>query len=336
MTVDERRPSRAARRPRRPRRNRWFGLVAVALVAVTAFGWLHRPVAAQEDTPSGTAATTEHDDLGTGDAIVLGVVEGLTEYLPISSTGHLLVTNRILDIGQDDETRDAADSYVVVIQAGAILAVLALYRRRVQRVLEGVVGRSPEGRRLLVALVLSFVPAGIAALALENPIKDHLFGAGPVVGAWIVGGLAILAWTRWRTRPEGRIELEGLTPRLALLIGVAQILALWPGTSRSLVTILAACALGLTLPAAVEYSFLLGLVTLGAATIFEFVKNGNEIIDTFGARPVLIGLVAALVSALVAVKWMVAYLQRHDLSVFGWYRIGIGVLTIILIASGAI
>ena len=167
-------------------------------------------------------------------------------------------------------------------------------------------------------------------------IKDHLFGAGPVVGAWIVGGLAILAWVRWRSRPQGSIELEALTPRLAVLIGLAQILALWPGTSRSLVTILAATALGLSLPAAVEYSFLLGLVTLGAATAFEFVKNGNEIVDTFGAKPVVIGLIAALVSALVAVKWMVAYLQRHDLDVFGWYRIGVGVLTIILIASGAI
>jgi undecaprenyl-diphosphatase len=323
---------RTTRLPVRGRR--WFGIVTVALVAVIAFGWVHRPAGASE---GGSRTSAEpHDDLGTGDAIVLGVVEGLTEYLPVSSTGHLLVANRILDIGQNDRTRDAADSYVVVIQAGAILAVLVLYRKRVLRVLEGVVGRDPAGRRLFVALVLAFLPAGIAAVALENPIKDHLFGAGPVVGAWIVGGLAILAWTRWRNRPDGRLDLDGITPRVALLIGVAQILALWPGTSRSLVTILAALALGLSLPAAVEFSFLLGLVTLGAATAFEFVKNGNEIVDTFGAKPVVIGLVFALLSALVAVKWMVTYLQRHDLSVFGWYRIGVGVLTIVLIASNVI
>ena len=327
MTDDERRLSRTARR------GRWLGIVAIAVVAVMAFGWAHRPAAAQ--TTSG-AETTQHDHLSTGDAIVLGVVEGLTEYLPVSSTGHLLVTNRILDIGQNHTTRDAADSYVVVIQAGAILAVLVLYRKRVQRVLEGVIGRDPAGRRLFLALVLAFLPAGIMAVALENPIKDHLFGAGPVIAAWIVGGVAILAWTRWRDRPSGRLGLEDITPRIALLIGVAQILALWPGTSRSLVTILAALALGLSLPAAVEFSFLLGLVTLGAATAFEFVKNGNEIVDTFGGKPVVIGLVFALISALVAVKWMVTYLQRHDLDVFGWYRIGVGVLAIILIATNVI
>jgi undecaprenyl-diphosphatase len=328
-----------ARAPRPSRTRRWLGVVAICLLAVTALGWLGRPASAQGtgDGATGSAATSdEHDDLSTGDAIVLGVVEGVTEYLPVSSTGHLLVTNRILDIGQNDRTRDAADSYVVVIQAGAILAVLALYRKRVQRVLRGVVGRDADGRRLALALVLSFLPAGIAALALENPIKDHLFGAGPVVGAWLVGGVAILAWTRRRADPRPGIGLDALTPRLALLIGLAQILALWPGTSRSLVTIIAGTALGLSLPAAVEYSFLLGLVTLGAATAFEFVKNGNEIVDTFGARPVLVGLVFALVSALVAVKWMVTYLERHDLDVFGWYRIGIGVLTIVLIASNAI
>ena len=163
MTDDERRPSRSIRR------RRWLGIVALLLVAVTAFGWAHRPAVAQETGTDAPATADEpQDDLGVGDAIVLGVVEGLTEYLPVSSTGHLLVTNRILDIGQDDDTRDAADSYVVVIQAGAILAVLVLYRKRVQRVLEGVIGRDPGGRRIFVALVLSFLPAGIAALALRT------------------------------------------------------------------------------------------------------------------------------------------------------------------------
>jgi undecaprenyl-diphosphatase len=324
------------RRHRPSRRRRWLGVVAVAVVAVWALAWLAGPVGAQDTGSSTPTDQEQHDELSTGDAIVLGVVEGLTEFLPVSSTGHLLVTNRILDVGQTDDTRDAADSYVVVIQAGAIVAVLALYRKRVGRVLEGIVGRDPGGRRLFVALVLAFLPAGIAALALENPIKDHLFGAGPVVAAWLVGGIAILAWTRRKSGPHPGVDLDAITPRMALIIGVAQILALWPGTSRSLVTILAASAVGLSLPAAVEFSFLLGLVTLGAATAFEFVRHGNNIIDTFGWTPVIVGLVAALVSALVAVKWMVAYLQRHSLDVFGWYRIGIAVLTIILIASGAI
>jgi undecaprenyl-diphosphatase len=325
-----------ARPQRRPsRRRRWFALVAVAVVALSAFAWLTGPVGAQASGDR-TSDQQEHDDLGAGKAVVLGVVEGLTEYLPISSTGHLLVTNRILDIGQTDRTRDAANDYVVVIQAGAIVAVLVLYRRRVGRVLQGVVGRDPGGRRLLVALILAFIPAGVAALALENPIKDHLLSTGPVVASWLVGGVGLLLWARRRSLQRPGLDLDAITPRMALVIGLAQILSLWPGTSRSLVTIVAGTALGLSLAAAVEFSFLLGLVTLGAATAFEFVRHGNRIVDTFGWTAVLVGLVAALVCALVSVKWMVTYLQRHDVAIFGWYRIGMAVLTIILVASGAI
>jgi undecaprenyl-diphosphatase len=323
----------AAHRPSRWHRR--LALVALLLVAASLVARLAAPAGAQVPRRD-TAPTKDHDDLGAGKAVVLGVVEGLTEYLPVSSTGHLLVTNRILDIGQTHRTRDAANDYVVVIQAGAIVAVLVLYRRRVQRVLKGVAGRDPGGRRLLVALVLAFLPAGIAAVALENPIKDHLFRTGPVVASWLVGGAALIVWARRRSPERPSLDLEALTPRMAIIIGLAQVLALWPGTSRSLVTIIAGMAVGLSLAAAVEFSFLLGLVTLGAATAFEFVRHGNRIVDTFGWTAVLVGLVCALAFALVSVRWMVTYLQRHDVSVFGWYRIGIAVLTIILVASGAI
>lgn len=278
------------------------------------------------------AVVGRRDDqtLGAAEAVVLGVVEGVTEYLPVSSTGHLLVSQEVLGIGEED--RAAADAYAVVIQLGAILAVLVLYRDRIRSMLGGMAGRDPTGRRLALALVAGFVPAAVIGLALEEVIKDHLFGVVPVAAAWVVGGLAILAFT-FRGVRAGR-ALEQITIRDGLLIGLAQALALWPGVSRSLVTILGGLAVGLATVAAVEYSFLLGLATLGAATIYEGVQSGSEIVDRFGIVTPVLGLVVALVSAVVAVRWMVTYLQTRSLAVFGWYRVAIGALTFALVALG--
>jgi undecaprenyl-diphosphatase len=292
------------------------------------------------DILSGVAAAPAHvagDELTAVKAAVLGLIEGITEFLPISSTGHLIVSERMLDIGQHDATKDAADTYTITIQAGAILAVVALYWGRVRAIASGLVGRDATGRQLLVALVVAFVPAAVVAIAFEDPIKDRLFGVGPVVAAWIVGGVAILLFARVLGADEraGR-ALETITARDAVIIGVAQCVALWPGTSRSLVTILAALALGFTVAAAVEFSFLLGLVTLGAATTYDAVRHGGEMVDAFGIVEPLIGFVIAFGAALVAVRWMVRYLERHGIGVFGWYRIGIAALTLVLLATGVV
>jgi undecaprenyl-diphosphatase len=201
--------------------------------------------------------------------------------------------------------------------------------------LRGVVGRDREGRDLVLALVVAFIPAALVGVVFEQPIKDHLFGAWPVVAAWIVGGVAILWFHRVGLDvPRRGNPLSWLTLRGALIIGLAQVLALWPGTSRSLVTILGGLWVGLSLPAAVEFAFLLGLATLGAATVYETAKNGSEMFNTFGVVDPLIGVVVAFVSAVVAVKWMIGYLQRHDLRIFGWYRIGIGVVVAALLGTG--
>jgi undecaprenyl-diphosphatase len=172
---------------------------------------------------------------------------------------------------------------------------------------------------------------------LEKPIKDKLFGAGPIVAAWIIGGIAILMLApRLRELGARGAPLESLRPRDALIIGVAQVLALWPGTSRSLVTIIAALFIGLDMIAAVEFSFLLGFVTLGAATAFETLKNGKDLVDAYGVMNPLIGFLVAFVAALVAIRWMITYLQRHDLSIFGWYRLAIAAVTIVLLATKTI
>jgi undecaprenyl-diphosphatase len=291
-------------------------------------------------TPAGAAtgvvAATE-SALSLGQAILFGLVEGLTEFLPISSTGHLLVLARVLDVGQHGKAEDAIKSYEIAIQGGAILAVLGLYRHRFLTMVEGVTGRSEDGRRVLIGVLLAFVPAAIVGVVFESAIKDVLFGVGPVLIAWVVGGILILVLSRNGVlAPKGGRPLELLTPRHAIVIGVAQVAALWPGTSRSLVTIVAALLLGYSMAAAVEFSFLLGFLTLGAATGYQVLKDGQTMIDAFGLLTPLVGFVAAFFGAVVSIKWMVGYLQRRDLSIFGWYRLVIAAIVALAILTNAI
>lgn len=307
--------------------------LVVLLVATALFG----PVRAMASTGSSEAdPIAAGAEMTAGKAAVLGLVEGVTEFLPISSTGHLLVTQRLFGIGGSDDTKAAADAYAIAIQAGAILAVVLLYFGRLRSMLLGIFGRDRDGRRVFVGLVLAFLPAVVIALLFERPIKDHLLGAGPVVIAWAVGGLVILLVApRWE-RHTGGTPLEAITARQAVVIGVVQSLALWPGTSRSLVTILAALALGLSLAAAVEFSFLLGLVTLGAATGYEALKDGALMLDAYGWFDPLVGLVVAFASAAVAIRWMVGYLQRHSLAIFGWYRLVVAAIAAVMLWVGTI
>ena len=275
-------------------------------------------------------------------ALVLGLVEGLTEYLPVSSTGHLLLAQRLMGI----ESSTASDAFAICIQAGAILAVLGLYRRRVGQMTLGLLGRDETGRHLLFNLVAAFVPAAVLGLLLEKPIKKYLFGGDewglwPVVAAWFVGGLAILAVSLTRRRrgasPATGLDLDHLTIRMALIVGFAQCIAMWPGVSRSLITIVGGMLVGLSLPAAVELSFLLGVITLSAATAYDALKNGSEMLATYGAVPLLIGFGSAWISAVLAVKWMVGYLKSHGMEIFGWYRVllAIAVAAWLLWPSGA-
>ena len=259
-------------------------------------------------------------------ALILGLVEGLTEYLPVSSTGHLLLAQRWMGI----PSSTASDAFAICIQAGAILAVLGLYRARVGQMVLGLAGRDPQGLRLLLNLVAAFIPAAVLGLLLEKPIKKYLFGGDawglwPVVAAWFIGGLAILAVSLARKRrgaaPTTGLDLAQLTLRMALIVGVAQCLAMWPGVSRSLITIVGGVLVGLSLPAAVELSFLLGVITLSAATAYDAFKHGSEMLATYGPVPLLIGFGAAWLSAVLAVQWMVGYLKSHGMEIFGWYRV---------------
>ena len=273
--------------------------------------------------------------LGMAEAVTLGVVEGVTEYLPISSTGHLILTERALGIGDTPEEKIAADAYAMVIQFGAILAVVGLYRARVKSMILGVFGRDPAGLRLAVNLFLALLPAAAAGLFVNDFVRQHLFGLWPVVSAWFVGGVAILLLERFskRGRDDGS-DIEGLTPARAFGIGCFQCLAMWPGVSRSLSTMLGGRLLGLNTRASVEFSFLLGGLTLTASAAKDTLEHGREILDFFGPAFILVGLAAAFVSAVIAVKWLVGFLNRHSLSVFGWYRIALAAVVAGLLASG--
>jgi undecaprenyl-diphosphatase len=272
-------------------------------------------------------------------AVILGIVEGVTEYLPVSSTGHLLLTQRLLGITENE----AANAYAICIQAGAILAVLGLYWRRVVDMLRGAGGTvglgpgSDRGYRLLRNIVTAFLPAAVVGLLFDDLIEEVLFGLWPVVIAWFVGGLAILLVARHRARHGGQqqgLGLDALTVPAALAIGVIQCLAMWPGTSRSLVTIVGGLIVGLSLTAAVEFSFLLGVVTLLAATVYKLFDAGPIMLQTYGVTTMLIGSLIAWASAVVAVKWMVAYLKRHGMELFGYYRVILAAVVAGLLLAG--
>ena len=269
-------------------------------------------------------------------SFILGLVEGITEYLPVSSTGHLLITQRLMGIGLADD-KTAADAFAISIQGGAIAAVMGLYYKQVWQMFLGLIGKSPAGLQLLLKLIVAFSPAAIAALTLEKWIKGTLFGITPIIIAWFVGGVVILAvsfWKRKNPSAENSKSLADLTWRMALIIGLLQCVAMWPGTSRSLMTIVGGILVGLRPKEAVEFSFLLGVMTLGAATAKDTLEYGPLMLETFGIGNILVGFLASTVSAALAVKWLVSYLQKHGLELFGWYRIAVAIIAATLVGFG--
>ena len=287
-------------------------------------------------------------------ALILGLIEGITEYLPVSSTGHLIVAQRLMGIGTVTEIdKLAADTFAICIQGGAILAVLGLYYKHVLKMLMGVLGRDPEGFQLAIAILIGFLPAAVLGILLNDIIEEKLFGLWPVIFAWIVGGIGIL-WTvnyRRKNPPRGNgRDILKLAWQSALFIGLLQCVAMWPGTSRSLMTICGGLIVGLSVKSAVEYSFLLGVLTLSAATakkaIWKIEGIGADydvwfggiklLIDQYDTLPLIAGLLTAAISAAFAVKWLVSYLQSHGLQIFGYYRIAIGLIVGTLILTNTL
>jgi undecaprenyl-diphosphatase len=317
---------------------RLFPVVLLLLPAVTP---------AAPPPAAGAEATAAR--LSVADAVILGVVEGVTEFLPVSSTGHLIIANHLLGLDRDTPLKGpagetlwhkrpsarnpagepltlklAADTYAVVIQAGAIAAVALLYWNSLLSMLKGLLGRDPAGRRLLVSVLIAFVPAAGLGFLAHGWIEAHLFSIGGVIAALVAGAVLMLWAEAWRRRrPVTDVAPAEITPARAAVIGALQCAALWPGTSRSMMTIVGGYLTGLEPRRAAEFSFLLGFVTLTAASVYKGYRSGGAMIEVFGWGSVILGGIVAAVTAAICVRFLVHWLTRHGLALFAWYRLAL-------------
>ncbi len=252
------------------------------------------------------------------DAVLLGIIEGATEYLPVSSTGHLIVFVDLLGfVGPPGQI------FEIVIQIGAVVAVCIVYFRRLLAVVLGL-GSDPGARRFAASVMLAFLPAAILGVLLHKPIKAYLFSPEVVAAALIAGGVAILVIERVRPKPK-IARIEDFSMKLALGIGLIQCLAMIPGVSRSGATILGALLLGVERRTAAEFSFFLAIPTLTGAAVFDLWANRAGLTSE-GLWVMLVGFVAALLTAILVVRWLIGFVGRHGFVPFAWYRIGFGLL----------
>jgi undecaprenyl-diphosphatase len=296
--------------------------------------------------------------LGVFEAITLGVVEGVTEFLPISSTGHLIAITHLLDLDSEhtlfDEAGEplwhrkpdgedpgelltvklATQAYIVVIQFGAIAAIVPICWSQLMAMCRGLIGRDPKGLRLLVNLLIAFLPAAGLGLLVHDWVDENLFSMSAVIFALVAGALLMFfadLWPAWLKERQGfRAEL---TPLGAAGIGVMQCLAMWPGTSRPMMTIVGGYFAGLAPGPAAGFSFLLGFVTLSAATIYKSYQSGDLIIQFFGWQNVLLGILVAGLTASISVRFFVKLLLRDGLSPFAWYRLALAVFLLLTALS---
>lgn len=318
--------------------------------------------------PAPAAAAAAAAQLSTRDAIILGLVEGVTEFLPISSTGHLIVVTRLLHLdsekpllgtdgsplwhkkpsekkpaGEPLTLKLAADTYTVVIQAGAIAAVALLYWSQFLAMFRGLLGRDAAGRRLLANVLIAFTPAATIGFLAHTWIDAHLFSIRAVIIAQVAGALLMIYAERWRrardqalpaagspSQPIAATELDALTPMKAATIGALQCVALWPGTSRSMMTIVGGYLVGLDPRRSAEFSFLLGFITLSAASIYKGFRSGGAMIQVFGWGPILLGAAVAAITAAICVRFLVHWLTRHGLTAFAWYRLALAAALVAL------
>ena len=261
-------------------------------------------------------------------ALILGALEGLTEFLPVSSTGHLIIAGHLLGW-----TGDTAKSFEIFIQLGAVFAVCWVYRERLVRLLRGCTS-DPVEQRLALHLAIAFLPAAVLGLLLHGVIKGFLFGPVTVAAALVAGGLLILYIERRDLAPRTH-SIDALDARLALKLGFAQALALFPGVSRSGATIIGGLWLGLSRPAAAEFSFFLAIPTMFAATAYDLYKS-RDLLHAADLPLFAIGFVAAFVTGLVAVRGFVGWVSSHGFAPFAWYRIGFGLLVLATWWTGSV
>ena len=262
-------------------------------------------------------------------AAVMGIVEGLTEFLPISSTGHLILAGSLL--GFDD---DKAKVFDIAIQTGAIFAVILVYWQKIQSTIVAL-PRQPKARRLALNVLIGFLPAVVLGLLFGKAIKAHLFIPIVVASTFIIGGFIIL-WAE--KRPPGAVRIEhvdDMTPWDALKVGLVQCFAMIPGTSRSGSTIIGGMLLGLSRQAATDYSFFLAIPTLIGASVYSLYKE-RALLSAADIPLFLVGLVFAFMSAWLCVRWLLKYISTHNFVPFAWYRIAFGIVVLATAWSGMV
>ena len=274
-------------------------------------------------------------------AVITGTVEGVTEFLPVSSTCHMILSDSLLGVpkfadvtvsgvtdrkGRAVSMERVADDYIVIIQLGAILAVLVAFFGRVRGVLTGLCRGDGQSISLASAILVAFLPVALLGFLFKDIISAYLFSVEVVAAALVVGGLVILVAEHLlpKKAAESADEVAAIGWRPALTVGLCQCFALIPGTSRSLATILGGRLAGLSHAASTEFSFLVGLLTLSAASVYKMWSLGPALPQVYPAGPASVGLLVAAVTAFVSVKWLVGYVSRNGLGVFAWYRIALG------------
>ena len=260
-------------------------------------------------------------------AVILGVVEGVTEFLPVSSTGHLLLAGRFFNLGEDDFWK----SFDILIQLGAILAIVALYFVKLWRIAIGAL-TNPEDRRFIIGVLIAFLPAVVIGLIAGRLIKEYLFNPWVVCFSLIVGG-AILMWVDQIDHKPHEHDATKFPLPMYLWIGIAQCLAMIPGVSRSGATIVSAMLLGADKRAAAEFSFFLAIPTMVGAFVYDFYKSRAEMTtDHLGI--IAIGFVVSFITAIIVVKTFLGYVTRHGFALFAWWRVIVGTLGLVALAMG--
>ncbi len=259
-------------------------------------------------------------------ALVLGLIEGLTEFLPVSSTGHILLAGHFLGFNS------AGKTFEVVIQLGAILAIVLVYMKKIVGTVAAIPS-DPQARRFALSVVLAFLPAMVAGALLHDFIKAVLFESPRLIAVMlIVGGIILLVVDRLPLTPR-HDAADRFSPGMAFLIGCAQCLALVPGVSRSGATIVAALLMGSTKRAAAEFSFFLAIPTMTAAFAFDLIKN-RRLLDSSAVWEISLGFAAAFVTAIIVVRWLLGYVGRYGFGMFGWWRIIVGAGVLAALAAG--
>jgi undecaprenyl-diphosphatase len=269
----------------------------------------------------------------TGEATALGITQGMTEFLPVSSTGHLILVDKFFLNGKSSENemsgeleRKAKNSYFSIIQFGSILAVFFMYRRRFGSLFLGVLGRNCHGRRMAFSLIISFLPAAVVGFFVDGWLQKFSYNEIVTAVALVAGGVIMLFAERTYCKkfPRGAAtiyaSMDNLTPKQSLAIGFWQCLSFIPGISRSMTTIVGGYRCGLRRSEAAEYSFLLGCIVLSAATTYKLAKDFDIIFLCFSAKTFLFGIFAAFLSSVAAIRFFISIISRHGISIFAWYR----------------